>query len=337
MSKLRRSLQPLPATLRAGSGAKAVPVTVTPYGDRLVVRSDDDVIGVPMRSLRRDSTIPARPTIYRSDERDWSLVIEHVDIDSWVNGIPEQMNFPFRLFAIVGLLAALGTGLWSQREEIIVAAAPLLPHSVTDPIGRAYLADMGQPCDSGAGHAALTRLTARLLPKTLPEPVSVSVLDNPEVNAVALPGGHVALFRGLVEQAASADELAAALAHEIEHIAYQHPNQAILRASSPAVAARVLGSDAGKMADLTVLKKGDKAAEIEADTGAIALLAAAEVSTEGAADFFARQAASSEGGFNDSHPSDTARAKRFAAAAHSGTQPALSDADWQALRTICRT
>ena len=334
MSKLRRSLKPLPATLRAG-GAKAVPVTVTPYGDRLVVRSDDDVIGVPMRSLRRDSTIPARPTIYRSDERDWSLVIEHVDEDSWVNGIPEQMNFPFRLFAIVGVAAALGAGAWSQREDIVVAAAPLLPHGVTDPIGRSYLAELGRPCDGGPGSAALTRLTARLLPQSLPEPVSVTVVDTPEVNAVALPGGHVALFRGLVEQAQSADEIAAALAHEIEHIAHQHPNQAILRASGPAVAARVLGSEAGQLADLTVLKKGDLAAEIEADDGAIALLKAAEVSTEGAADFFARQAGG--GGFNSSHPSDAARAKRFAAAARSGTDPALSEADWQALQAICKT
>lgn len=335
MSKLRRSLMPLPATLRAGGGAKAVPVTVTPYGDRLVIRSEDDVIGIPMRSLRRDSTIPDRPTLYRSDERDWSLVIEHVDVDSWVNGIPPQLNFPFRLFAIAGLVAALGSGLWWQREEIVVAAAPLLPHSVTDPIGRSYLAEMGRPCAGGTGNAALTRLTARLLPQTLPEPVTVTVVDNPEVNAVALPGGHVALFRGLVDQATSADEVAAALAHEIEHIAHQHPNQAILRASSPAVAARVLGSDAGKMADLTILKKGDKAAEIEADDGAIALLQAAGVSTAGAADFFARQAAQGDGGFSSSHPSDAARAKRFAAADRSGATPALSEADWQAFKAVC--
>jgi hypothetical protein len=79
--------------LRAG-GARAVAVTVSPYGDRMVVRSDDDVIGVPMRRLRRDSTIAARPTLYRTDERDWSLVIEGVDEDSWVNDVMAQSNFP---------------------------------------------------------------------------------------------------------------------------------------------------------------------------------------------------------------------------------------------------
>lgn len=93
MSKLRGIQQPIVGTLRAG-GAKAAKVTVSPYGDRMVVRSDDDVVGIPMRSLRRDSTIPARPTLYRTDIRDWSLVIEGVEEDSWVNDVMPQSNFP---------------------------------------------------------------------------------------------------------------------------------------------------------------------------------------------------------------------------------------------------
>jgi hypothetical protein len=98
MSKLRGTMQPLAATLRAGRGMGAVPVTVSPYGDRMVVQSAEDVSGVPMRSLRRDSTIPARPTIYRTDDRDWSLVIANVVEDSWVNDIMEQSQSPLGLF-----------------------------------------------------------------------------------------------------------------------------------------------------------------------------------------------------------------------------------------------
>ncbi|MFZ4690007.1 MAG: M48 family metallopeptidase [Polymorphobacter sp.] len=328
-------MQPLTGTLRDGD-AGAAPVVVAPYGDRVVVRGDTDVTGVPIKRLRRDATIAERPTLYRTDQRDWSLVVENVAPDSWVADIAPQSRFPVRLAAlVVGVAALVCVGSWAARDDIIAAAAPLLPHSVTDPIGRAYLAEMGRPCDTGAGNAALVRLTARLLPTTLPEPISVTIVDNPEVNAVALPGGHVALFRGLVEQAVSADEIAATLAHEIEHIAYQHPNQSILRDSGPAVIARTLGSTDAKMADLTVLKSGDKAAEAEADTGAIALLAAADVSTRGAADFFKRAAAQGGEAFNTSHPSDAARANRFAAAARSGTEPALSDQDWAALKGIC--
>ncbi|MBC7520996.1 MAG: M48 family metalloprotease [Sandarakinorhabdus sp.] len=312
-------------------------VVVALYGDRIVVRGDEDVVGVLIKRLRRDASLAERPTLYRTDQSEWSLAIEDATPDSWVADIPTRSRFPVRLASLaVGIAALACAGLWAGRDEIILATAPLLPHGVTDPIGRAYLAEMGKPCDIGAGNAALVRLTARLLPTALPEPITVTVVDNPEVNAVALPGGHVALFRGLIDQAKSADEIAAALAHEIEHIAFQHPNQNILRDSGPAVIARTLGSNAGKMADLTVLKKGNKAAEAEADTGAIALLAAADVSTRGAAEFFARAAAQGDDGFNTSHPSDKSRAKRFAAATRSGTEPALKDGDWLALKGICQ-
>ncbi len=48
------------------------------------------------------------------------------------------------------------------------------------------------------------------------------VLDSPEVNAFALPGGFVYLNRGLIEAARSEDELAGVLAHEIGHIVARH-------------------------------------------------------------------------------------------------------------------
>lgn len=322
--------------LRVGSDGTSVPVIATPYGKRLVVRGDDVIDALPLRRLRRDETEIGRLALRRTDRADWRLTIGDVTADSWVRAIKRPSRVPVRRLAIsAGLLGAIVAGSWAGREEIVAAAAPLLPHSVTDRIGREYLAEMGRRCDNGPGNVALTRLTARLLPATLPEPLSVTVFDNPEVNAVAVPGGHVALFRGLIDQARSPDEVASALAHEIEHVARQHPNQSILLASGPAVIARTLDSEAGKLADLTILKKGSKAAEAEADAGAITLLDAADISTRAAADFFDRQGRSGTT-FGTSHPSDASRARRFSRAARSGTIPALGAADWQALRAICK-
>lgn len=49
-----------------------------------------------------------------------------------------------------------------------------------------------------------------------------AVLDTSEVNAFASPGGHILVTRGLLAMAGSEDELAAALAHEISHVALGH-------------------------------------------------------------------------------------------------------------------
>ena len=44
------------------------------------------------------------------------------------------------------------------------------------------------------------------------------LLDTPEINAFAAPGGLILVTRGLAQCAANEDELAAVLAHEIAHV-----------------------------------------------------------------------------------------------------------------------
>jgi predicted Zn-dependent protease len=49
-----------------------------------------------------------------------------------------------------------------------------------------------------------------------------SVVNAPEVNAFAIPGGHVYVNRGLIERAEKLDELAGVLGHEIAHVTERH-------------------------------------------------------------------------------------------------------------------
>jgi len=51
---------------------------------------------------------------------------------------------------------------------------------------------------------------------------SFRVIDKDDVNAFALPGGYVFVFRGLVEKTPQDDELAAVIAHEIAHVVARH-------------------------------------------------------------------------------------------------------------------
>ncbi len=49
-----------------------------------------------------------------------------------------------------------------------------------------------------------------------------AVLDSPQINAFASPGGHILVTRGLLSKVESEDELAAVLAHEIAHVSLGH-------------------------------------------------------------------------------------------------------------------
>lgn len=51
---------------------------------------------------------------------------------------------------------------------------------------------------------------------------TLRVIDKDDVNAFALPGGYVFVFRGLVDKVSTDDELAAVIAHEIAHVVARH-------------------------------------------------------------------------------------------------------------------
>ncbi|HWJ23535.1 MAG TPA: M48 family metallopeptidase [Gemmatimonadaceae bacterium] len=56
------------------------------------------------------------------------------------------------------------------------------------------------------------------------------MVDSPEVNAFALPGGFIYVNRGLVERADRVDELAGVLGHEIGHVVRRHSIKAMQQA-----------------------------------------------------------------------------------------------------------
>ena len=83
-------------------------------------------------------------------------------------------------------------------------------------------------------HAALLKLVGAIgqrLKEASPEPAfklfpySFHVVDSPEVNAFALPGGPVYVNTGIIELCDSEDQLASVLAHEMSHVAARHATE----------------------------------------------------------------------------------------------------------------
>lgn len=68
-----------------------------------------------------------------------------------------------------------------------------------------------------------------------------TIIDSPEINAFALPGGYVYINRGLLAYLNSEAELAAVLGHEIGHITARHAVQQQSRGSLAKVASGVGG------------------------------------------------------------------------------------------------
>lgn len=131
------------------------------------------------------------------------------------------------------------------------------------------------------------------------------VVDDPAVNAFALPGGYIGVNTGLVRQAESESELASVLAHEIAHVTQRHIARRIAasegaswRNAALLVAAILIGSqnpEAGNAAAMAGMASSiqqqlnySRRHEEESDRVGIRLLAAAGFDPNGMSRFFER-------------------------------------------------
>jgi predicted Zn-dependent protease len=93
----------------------------------------------------------------------------------------------------------------------------------------------------------ITRIGQRVAATTeLPNlPYEFTVLNSPIVNAFALPGGKIAISRGLLALASSEAEVASVLAHEAGHVNARHGAQGQSRATLANLGLAILGLATG--------------------------------------------------------------------------------------------
>ncbi len=226
--------------------------------------------------------------------------------------------------------------------------APLVPAGIEKQLGESLVGDFGgRFCDTKAGKAALTKLTASL--DADPGDLQVEVANIDMINAVALPGHKVILFNGLVTKAKTPDEVAGVLAHEIGHVREHHVMQGLLRQMGLAVVLGGFDGSGGSALNGLLSTTYTRDSEREADDHSLAAMKNANVSPVGAADFFRRLSAMdgsdmmnekgerAMAGYLSSHPLSDERRRLFEKSVVKGQayKPALSDAEWQELKTMC--
>ncbi|MEM9146871.1 MAG: M48 family metallopeptidase [Pseudomonadota bacterium] len=364
----------LEAEGRYFDGESALPRQVmVSFGERSLVLMGFDGIAIahwPLASLSAvggagDRTLQITPDV-QSEER---LVIEDLDMIRAIEAVcPELHRRPADRRGIARALVwgGLGVGAVVVMVFIIIPRlaeplAQMLPPEREAQLGDAVvdqlrlvlggLEEESAPgfCAEPDGALALEAMTDRLRAVTeLPYPLRVSVLDHPMVNAFAVPGGRVVLFRGLIEEATSPEEVAGVLAHEIGHVIHRDPTVGVLRSAGRA---GILGLLVGDVFGAAVVVAATEAVmnasyqrdvEARADEEALAILARAELPSTPFSAFFQRLA-EQHGDLGvmqylSSHPALKDRAERAEAGdslAGLTFTPVLNDGQWLALRQIC--
>jgi len=151
---------------------------------------------------------------------------------------------------------------------------------VNDPVANSYVRSVGERIKAQTPMANL--------------PFTFHIVDDPNINAFSIPGGHVYVNRGLITSANKADELASVLAHEISHNVARHVVKQIERQQQiSAIGGILLGQSPGALQEIVAqivaggaMARFSRADEKEADELGLRFMTAAGYNPQGMVDMF---------------------------------------------------
>ncbi len=332
------------SAVRRGTRVEAAPEGVS------IVPETGEVSVVAAAELTHVETRADAEIYGRKDSPGWRLGIVRPVPPELAASLPGPIVYG-GIIDRLGLPKALAIGAVVSAAILLIGymaprwLAPLVPFSWERKFGNALVGDLGQKfCASGTGQQALDKLARRLSPKAAD--YKVRVVDVPMVNAVALPGGTIVIFKPLLLEAESPDEVAGILGHEIGHVEQRHVTEAMIRHYGLSMLISSFGGTTGANIEMLASANYSRGAEREADAASIHALGRAGISPRPTARFFERLGKVEKGigrlaeplSYLASHPLSEERRKRFDQSfeRRRSYTPSLSSEEWRALRNICQ-
>ncbi|MEX1109843.1 MAG: M48 family metallopeptidase [Dongiaceae bacterium] len=281
-----------------------------------------------------------RLVLYPSSERD-AILAARPELRRWRRrrGLLETRTV---LIWSLAMLAIVVAGYFGWRP-LAGSLATLIPPVWEQRLGDAMHEGMTEQmriCENTAGLNALRLLAERIAPPSLDEPpFTIDVVRIGMPNAIALPGNHILVFEGLIDEAEGPEMIAGVLAHEIAHLDLDHPTRRIVEQLGLGALVTIAfgGSNVGDAGLALATLAYSREAETEADARAIELLEEAGMRSDGLGRFFRKieedMPDSELPEWLSTHPDLAARAAAYPGTAEG--EAGLAKAEWAALRAVC--
>jgi predicted Zn-dependent protease len=176
--------------------------------------------------------------------------------------------------------------------------------------------------------------------------IQVHILDKDEINAFALPNGHLVIYSGLISNADSPEELTGVIGHELAHIELNHVMKKLVKEIGLSVLISMTTGSGGteaikEAAKLLSSSAFDRDLEKEADIKAVDYLVKAEVNPEHFANFLYKLSKEEQDEMKyltwiSTHPESKERAEyiiQYSKSKKANYKPVLSKQTWEKLQT----
>jgi predicted Zn-dependent protease len=207
-----------------------------------------------------------------------------------------------QLLTLLGIFLALGCLLLWGIFKLVDGLILLIPPELEQRLGALVIPAYERLAEPSPAQDTLNQLLDRLenkLPKQKKIDRKYRLLYIPDdtVNALALPGDTIIIYRGLIKQLASENELMMILGHELGHFAHRDHLRGIGRGLALQFAVTVFVGDGDGLANIAAaiasnLSKArfSRSQEAQADEFGLQLLISHYGHATGATDFFQRLA-----------------------------------------------
>ena len=233
--------------------------------------------------------------------------------------VPQNRQILLLLGFVIGLIAALITSV-GMITDLLVG---FIPFGVEQQLGIVMVPAFEQMAEPSAAQDQLNQLLDRL-ESHLPSPQNgrnyqILYVPDDTVNAMAIPGDRIIIYRGLLAEVESENELMMVLGHELGHFAHRdHLRQLGRSLLTELLVTSLFGDSSGlqrvavsSTAALTDARYSQNQ-EYRADEFGLTLLQQTYGQVAGATDFFARMSQPGESfDFLATHPGSAQRVKRL--------------------------
>ncbi len=349
-----------------------------------LVFPDNPLISWPYSGLRMtrtgsDGPIRLERILSKTDLTLPSVVIEDPDFLAAAHDVapgalgsylapPQRRNLRRTLIVLaLVLIPPLFFGIWKFGLPVISDTfAGNIPVKWEEKLGEKVYESMFQPPlkePPPEVRKALDAISQRLLTAVPDQPYTFHIYVHPGnmVNALALPGGTVVVFQGLINATETPEELAGVLAHEYQHVLLRHSTRGIIRqVALTIVLAAILGDSNSALAAILETAgqleslRYNRGMESQADEEGMKMVLASGVDPKGMVRIFKKleeeelrmlgleKAEGGEGGKEvpdwmrllSTHPAGKDRVAlltQMAEAAPPNARPLLPDMEWQSL------
>jgi predicted Zn-dependent protease len=230
-------------------------------------------------------------------------VVGHPELASGVQRLPPEhrsRGLAIAALILIGLLLAIVIGLVAARDWLVEKIADRIPVSLEVKMGEQFFSQIqgeGKLAVDADRSNRVATITGPLLEAVGPTGYTFRfhIISDTNVNAFAVPGGHIFIHTGLLAAADTPEEIAGVLGHEIAHITKRHGFRSIINAAGLYLIVQFLFGDTSGLAavltdgsQLLLRQSYSRDFEREADDAGWQYLLKANIDPRGMIRFFDR-------------------------------------------------